>query len=75
MNTALGSKAGKALDRETKNRIKEAERTLERMTRHKKAEKLTPVDVQAINDAREALAAVATPLVTQWESEQSQQAQ
>ena len=27
---------------------------------------------KAINDAREALAAVATPLVTQWESEQSQ---
>jgi len=73
VNTALGSKAGKELDRETRNRIKEAERNLERVTRHKKAEKLTPADVQAITDAREALAAIATPLVTRWESEQSQQ--
>lgn len=73
VNTALGSKAGKELDRETKNKIKDAERALEKATRHKKAEKLTPADVQVINAAREALAAVATPLVTRWESQQSQQ--
>lgn len=74
VNTALGSKAGKALDRETKNKIKEAQRALEKLIRHKKAEKLTPADVQAIQAAREALADVATPLVNQWESEQTQQA-
>ncbi|WP_295418504.1 molecular chaperone DnaK [uncultured Subdoligranulum sp.] len=73
VNTALGSKAGKALDRETKNKIKEAQRALEKLIRHKKAEKLTPADVQAIQAAREALADVATPLVNQWESEQTQQ--
>ena len=73
VNTALGSKAGKELDRETRNKIKDAERALEKATRHKKAEKLTPADVQVINAAREALAAVATPLVTRWESQQSQQ--
>ena len=73
VNTALGSKAGKALDRETKNKIKEAQRALEKLIRHKKAEKLTPADVQAIQAAREALADVATSLVNQWESEQTQQ--
>ena len=73
VNTALGSKAGKALDRETKNKIKEAQRALEKLIRHKKAEKLTPTDVQAIQAARKALADVATPLVNQWESEQTQQ--
>ena len=67
VNTALGSKAGKALDKETRNRIKDAERALEKVTRHKKADKITPADVTAINAAREALFAVATPLVNQWE--------
>ena len=62
VNTALGSKAGKALDRETRTKIKEAERTLERVLKHKKADKLSPVDVNAINTAREALSAVAAPL-------------
>ena len=70
VNTALGSKAGKELDRETKNHIKEAERALEKATRHKKAEKLTPADVQAINAAREALSSLSAPLVARWESEQ-----
>ena len=70
VNTALGSKAGKELDRETKTHIKEAERALEKATRHKKAEKLTPADVQAINAARENLSALAAPLVARWESEQ-----
>ena len=37
--------------------------------RHKKADKLTTADVQSLNAAREALSAIATPLVTQWESE------
>ena len=71
MNTALGSKAGKALGRETRTKIKEAERTLERVLKHKKADKLTPVDVNAINTAREALSAVAAPLVARWESEKA----
>ena len=71
VNTALGSKAGKALDRETRTKIKEAERTLERLLKHKKADKLTPVDVNAINTAREALSAVAAPLVARWESEKA----
>ena len=71
VNTALGSKAGKALDRETRTKIKEAERTLERVLKHKKADKLSPVDVNAINTAREALSAVAAPLVTRWESERT----
>ena len=75
VNTALGSKAGKALDKETRNRIKDAERALEKVTRHKKADKITPADVTAINAAREALFAVATPLVNQWESEQTRQTQ
>ena len=75
VNTALGSKAGKALDKETRNRIKDAERALEKVTRHKKADKITPADVAAINAAREALFAVATPLVNQWESEQTRQTQ
>ena len=69
VNSALGSKTGKALDRETRNKIKEAVRNLEKVLRHKKADKLTPEDVQALNTAREALSAIATPLVTQWESE------
>ena len=69
VNTALGSKAGKALDRETRGKIKDAERALERVLRHKKADKLTPADVTAINAAREALSTVAAPLVAQWESE------
>ena len=71
VKTALGSKAGKALDRETRTKIKEAERTLERVLKHKKADKLTPVDVNAINTAREALSAVAAPLVARWESEKA----
>ena len=71
VNTALGSKAGKALDRETRTKIKEAERTLERVLKHKKADNLTPVDVKAINNAREALSAVAAPLVARWESEKA----
>ena len=69
VNTALGSKAGKALDRATRSKIKEAERVLERVLRHKKADRLTPADVAAITNAREALSAVAAPLVAQWESE------
>ena len=60
-----------ALDRETRTKIKEAERTLERVLKHKKADKLTPVDVNAINTAREALSAVAAPLVARWESEKA----
>ena len=69
VNTALGSKAAKALDRDTRSKIKDAVRALEKELRHKKADKLTTADVQSLNAAREALSAIATPLVTQWESE------
>ena len=66
-NSALGSKVGKELDKDTKNRIKEAEKNLERLTRHKKPEKMTPQDTQALNAAREALQAQTKDLVAQWE--------
>ena len=69
VNTALGSRAGKALDRDTRARIKDAERALERVLKHKKADTLTPEDVCAINTARESLSTIAAPLVAQWESE------
>ena len=67
-NSALGSKEGKALDKDTKNRIKEAEKNLERLTRHKKPEKMTPQDTQALNAAREALQAQTKDLVARWEA-------
>lgn len=67
-NSAIGSKVGKTLDKETRNHIKEAEKNLERLTRHKKAEKMTPQDTQALNDAREALQALTKDLVAQWEA-------
>ena len=70
VNTALGSKAGKALDREHKNPIKEAERALEKQARHKKPEKMTPEDTKALVAAREALESVAAPLLAAWEAEQ-----
>ena len=67
-NSALGSKVGKELDKDTKNRIKEAEKNLERLTRHKKPEKMTPQDTQALNAAREALQAQTKDLVARWEA-------
>ena len=67
VNSALGSKEGKELDKDTKNRIKEAEKNLERLTRHKKPEKMTPQDTQALNAAREALQAQTKDLVARWE--------
>ena len=67
VNSALGSKEGKELDKETKNRIKEAEKNLERLTRHKKPEKMTPQDTPALNAAREALQAQTKDLVARWE--------
>jgi len=70
VNTALGSKAGKAMPREDKARVKEAEKALERAVKHKKAEKLTPAEAQAIQAARENLETVAAPLLAAWESEQ-----
>ncbi len=70
VNTALGSKAGKSLDRETKSRIKEAEKALEKQTRRKKAETMTPADTQAVVNAREALEQMAAVLLTAWETEQ-----
>lgn len=70
VNTALGSKAGKSLDRETKSRIKEAEKALEKQTRRKKAETMTPADTQAVVSARETLEQVAAVLLTAWETEQ-----
>lgn len=70
VNTALGSKAGKSLDRETKSRIKEAEKALEKQTRRKKAETMTPADTRAVVNAREALEQMAAVLLTAWETEQ-----
>ena len=70
VNTALGSKAGKALDRESKNHIKEAEKALEKQTRRKKAETMTPADTQAVVEAREQLEQAAASLLAAWESEQ-----
>lgn len=67
VNSALGSKEGKELDKDTKNRIKEAEKNLERLTRHKKPEKMTSQDTQALNAAREALQAQTKDLVARWE--------
>ncbi len=67
VNSALGSKEGKELDKDTKNRIKEAEKNLERLTRHKKPEKMTPQDTKALNAAREALQAQTKDLVARWE--------
>ena len=67
VNSALGSKEGKELDKDTKNRIKEAEKNLERLTRHKNPEKMTPQDTQALNAAREALQAQTKDLVARWE--------
>ena len=70
VNTALGSKAGKSLDRETKGRIKDAEKNLEKQTRRKKAETMTPADTQAVVSARESLEQIAAALLTAWETEQ-----
>ena len=75
VNTALGSKAGKALDRESKSHIKEAEKALEKQTRRKKAETMTPVDTQAVVEAREQLEQAAASLLAAWESEQRTAAQ
>ena len=73
VNTALGSKAGKALNRDSRNRIKEAERALERAMRHKKAEKMTPEDTQNLVKAREALESVSASLIVAWEAESRSQ--
>lgn len=70
VNTALGSKAGKSLDRETKNRIKEAEKALEKQTRRKKAETMSPAETQAVVSARENLEQASAVLLTAWETEQ-----
>ena len=75
VNTALGSKAGKALDRESKGHIKEAEKALEKQTRRKKAETMTPADTQAVVSAREHLEQTAASLLAAWESEQRTAAQ
>ena len=73
VNTALGSKTGKALPREEKTRIKDAERQLERTMKHKKPDRMTPGDTAQLNAARESLEAVAAQLVSRWEAEQAQQ--
>ena len=73
VNTALGSKTGKALPREEKTRIKDAERQLERTMKHKKPDRMTPDDTAQLNAARESLEAVAAQLVSRWEAEQVQQ--
>ena len=58
VNTALGSKAGRAL---------------ERAMRHKKAEKMTPEDTQNLVKAREALESVSASLIVAWEAESRSQ--
>ena len=68
VNTALNSRVGKELDRDTRLHIKESVRRLERALRRKKADRLTPEDARSINAAREALSAVAAPLVEKWET-------
>ena len=68
VNTALNSRAGKELDRDTRLHIKESVRRLERTMRRKKADRLTPEDARSINAAREALSAIAAPLVEKWET-------
>ena len=73
VNTALGSKTGKALPREEKTRIKDAERQLGRAMKHKKPDRMTPGDTAQLNAARESLEAVAAQLVSRWEAEQVQQ--
>ena len=73
VNTALGSKAGTALNRDSRNRITEAERALERAMRHKKAEKMTPEDTQNLVKAREALESVSASLIVAWEAESRSQ--
>ena len=70
VNSALGSKQGKALDREQKAQIKERERALEKVLRHKKPDQIGPEDVQALNATREALDEAAAPLVAAWEAAQ-----
>ena len=70
VNTALGSPAGKALDRNTRSHIKEAEKTLEKAVRHKKPETLTAQEVTVILNAREALEQAAAQLLAQWEAGQ-----
>ena len=68
VNAALSSRAGKELDRDTRLHIKESVRRLERALRRKKADRLTPEDARSINAAREALSAIAAPLVEKWET-------
>ena len=68
VNAALSSRVGKELDRDTRLHIKESVRRLERALRRKKADRLTPEDARSINAAREALSAIAAPLVEKWET-------
>ena len=68
VNTALNSRVGKELDRDTRLHIKGSVRRLERTLRRKKADRLTPEDARSINAAREALSAIAAPLVEKWET-------
>ena len=68
VNAALSSRVGKELDRDTRLHIKESVRRLERTLRRKKADRLTPEDARSINAAREALSAIAAPLVEKWET-------
>ena len=71
VNTALGSKAGKALDKESKNRIKEAERVLEKQARHKKPEKDDAGGHQSpCRCARSARIRRRAPCFAAWEAEQ-----
>ncbi len=63
VDAALGGPAGKALPREQKAHIKEAQKALERALRRKTAEAMTPADTDALTAARTALEAAAAPLL------------
>ncbi len=63
VNAALGGPAGKALDREARARIREAQKALERALRGKTAERMAPADTAALTAARTALEAAAAPLL------------
>lgn len=62
VDTALAGPAGKALDRDARARIKEAQKTLEHAAKRKTAQNMSTGETDALNAAREALEAAAAPL-------------
>ena len=62
VNSALSGPAGKALDRDARARIKEAQKNLEHAAKRKTAQNMSTGETDALNTAREALEAAAAPL-------------